>query len=213
MEPREALRRYLFGYHSSKTDKVTSCFKAALRDARKATGRRINGNTKPRTNHGNWLGAIGYMTLLDQIGSCLKPKDKIQSNYETGIKRALDYFSDLPETEINALYALRCSFAHDYSLINIDKHNPEKDKHKDKLTHRFHVGVNRSAKVLDLPPKKWDRDFKNKHNITYVNLEAFGDLVEQICRSIITKYQESKLELSLPVEEFVEKYFFHTRKP
>jgi hypothetical protein len=148
------------------------------------------------------------MTLLDQIGNCLKPADKPQSKYKTGLKRALDYFSDLPETEINALYALRCSFAHDYSLINIDNHYDEKNKHKDKLSHRFHVGI--SGKIVSLPHQKWDRDFKNRSNVTYVNLAAFGDLVEQICHKIKKKYQEGKLELSLPIQEFMEKYFFHT---
>jgi hypothetical protein len=209
MEPREALRRYLFGHHSLKTGKVTSCFKAALCDARKTTRRQSNGTTKKSgTNHGNWLGAIGYMTLLDQIGNCLKPKDKAQSKYKTGLKRALDYFSDLPETEINALYALRCSFAHDYSLINIDSHYDQQNKQKDKLSHRFHVNI--SGKIVDLPSKKWDRNFKNRSNVTSVNLVAFGDLVEQICQEIKKKYQEGELELSLPVEEFMEKYFFHT---
>lgn len=211
MKPREALKRYLFGHRPAGPVKVTSCFKAALCDSRKTTGRQINGSKISRRNHGNWLGAIGYMALLDQIGNCLKPKDKIQSNYEAGMKRALDYFSDLSKNEINALYALRCSFAHDYSLINVDKHNQEKDKHKDKLTHRFHVGI--SGKVVDLPAKKWDREFKNRENITYINLEGFGDLVERTCQSVIRKYQENMLELSLPVEEFVEKYFFYTAKP
>jgi hypothetical protein len=37
-------------------------------------------------------------------------------------------------------------------------------------------------------------------------------LVEQICQKVIEKYRENKLELTLPVEEFMEKYFLHTKK-
>ncbi len=208
MDACKALKMYLFSDAKLAVIRRKSSFKAALCDARKTTRRQSNGNTKSGINHGNWLGAIGYMTLLDQIGNCLKPAGKPQSKYKTGLKRALDYFSDLPETEINALYALRCSFAHDYSLINIDNHYDEKNKHKDKLSHRFHVGI--SGKIVSLPHQKWDRNFKNISNVTYVNLAAFGDLVEQICHKIKKKYQEGKLELSLPIEEFMEKYFFHT---
>ena len=83
MDPQEVLRLYLFD--------PTSCFNAALRDARKATGRQLNDNSRSDINHGSWLGAIGYIVLLDQIGGCLKPKNR-GSRYENGFKKALDYF-------------------------------------------------------------------------------------------------------------------------
>jgi hypothetical protein len=214
MVPREALKMYLFGHPSSKAIKVTSCFKAAARDARKATRRQKNGNKKSGVNHGRWLGAIGYMSLLDQIGGCIKPTGK-KTKYTNEIKKALDYFdSGLNDDEINALYALRCSFTHNYSLINIDSNFKGINKSKDKLTHCFHVGVGNTGKVVELPLEKWDRDFSNisSNNITYIDLEAFGDLVEEICQKVIEKYRENKLELSLPVEEFMGKYFLHTKK-
>lgn len=203
-EVSEVLRMYLFDR--------TSCFNAALRDARKATGRRQNNGTKkPAKGYGNWLGAIGYMSLLDQIGGCLKPTGK-KTNYINEIKKALDYFdSGLSDEEINALYALRCSFAHNYSLINFDPKFKGKNKSKDKLAHRFHVETGKN-KVVELPSVKWDGDFTNissNNNITYINLEAFGDLVEKIRSKLIEKYKRNELELSVPPQEFKEKYFFH----
>jgi hypothetical protein len=213
MDPREAIKMYLFGDSLSEVVKETSCFIAALRDARKATCRQINGDTLPDINHGSWLGAIGYMVLLDQIGGCLKPKNR-QSKYKNGFKKALDYFeSGLNDDDINALYALRCSFAHDYSLINIDKNFKGIDKSKDKLTHCFHVGGGKASKVVELPKERWERDFKNisDDEITYINLEALGDIVEKICSKIIDKFHRDELELSVPVEQFLKRYFFHTQ--
>jgi hypothetical protein len=215
MDPREAMEIYLFPNNSSsQAVKITSCFIAALRDARKTTCRQINnGGNLPDVNHGSWLGAIGYMVLLDQIGGCLKPKNR-QSKYTNEFKKALDYFeSGLNDDEINALYALRCSFAHNYSLINVDEHFKEADKSKDKLTHCFHVGVGKPCKIVELPQKRWERDFKkiSDDEITYINLEALGDLVENICSKIIDKFQRDELELTLPVEEFLKRYFFHTQ--
>ena len=213
MDPREAMRMYLFGNSPSGAVKVTSCFKVALDDARKATCRQSNGDTQPGINHGSWLGAIGYIVLLDQIGECLKPKSK-ESKYKNKVKKALDYFeSGLNDDEINALYALRCSFAHNYSLINVDKYFKKADKSKDKLTHCFHVEVGKACKIVELPQKRWERDFENisDDEITYINLEALGDLVENICSKIIDKFQRDELELTVPVEEFLKRYFLHTQ--
>ena len=211
MDERKALQSYLFERPPSKSQR--SCFMAALRDARKATGRyKSNGTKRPRINHGNWLGAIGYMTLLDQIGECLKPKGK-HTEYTYNIKRALDYFdSGLNDNEINALYALRCSFAHNFSLININRSS--KNKSIDKLTHCFSVYVDDSKSIIDLPNEKWDGDLSETvDNITGVNLEALGDLVETICSKIIEKYDRDQLEITLPIEEFLVRFFFHTGTP
>jgi hypothetical protein len=53
---------------------VFSGFTAALRDARGATGRHPSSGAvvKPEDNC-SWLGAVGYLILLDQIGTCFKP--------------------------------------------------------------------------------------------------------------------------------------------
>ena len=72
-----------------------SCFMGALRDARKFTKRDKDTGQKliedDCGDHGSWLGAIGYLALLDQIGGCFKPKDTatIPGNC---IVKALGYF-------------------------------------------------------------------------------------------------------------------------
>ena len=87
----------------------------------------------------------------------------------------MQHFTELTALEIKALYALRCAFAHDYSLQNISRQDPT-------LTHRFAVGVGATAKLISLPSKPWSGDPKTigTETQTTVNLEALGDLVEEI---------------------------------
>jgi hypothetical protein len=70
---------------------------------------------------GCWLGALGYMVMLDQIGECFRPTDADSPGAGTpDFIKALTYFADeVRDPERQALYALRCCFAHDYSLVNI----------------------------------------------------------------------------------------------
>lgn len=75
MTDNETIYKHL---HYIANEMPVSAFCAALRDARKFTGRNLDTGGKLSEpscgDHGSWLGAIGYMTLIDQIGSCFKPK-------------------------------------------------------------------------------------------------------------------------------------------
>jgi hypothetical protein len=187
-----AIKFHLSNHPPSKGIHVFSGFAAALSDARRVTGRNELGRKVDHTKHGCWLGAIGYMALLDQIGTCFKPK---QISHENGnpIRKALKYFSKLSDYEIEALYALRCCFTHDFSLHNINKK-------KQSLTHRFRVGVGTSTHIVTLPSVCWDGNYESKNldDFTEINLEAFGDLVESICQQLITLANSDKLEIVLP---------------
>ncbi len=84
----QAIRSHLSLFKFDTTNTPTlyfSGFTSALRDARKFTGRNQDNGEKLKDqnfgNLGSWLGAIDYMALLDQIGSCFKPKS---SSIETG---------------------------------------------------------------------------------------------------------------------------------
>ena len=66
-----------------------SSFVAALTDARTPTGRDKSGAKVDAGKHGSWLGAIGCMALLDQIGTCFKPKP-VNVIAENSIHRALN---------------------------------------------------------------------------------------------------------------------------
>src|SRR4051794_7281050 len=75
----------------------TSGFVAIHRDARQATqrdpdtGRKVSGG-----HYGSWLGALGYMVLLDQIGSCFKPANPSRSvSSGNSFDKALMHFTDL----------------------------------------------------------------------------------------------------------------------
>jgi hypothetical protein len=183
-----------------------SGFVAALSDARAATGRDEFGKNVDNTKLGCWLGAIGYMALLDQIGTCFKPKQK---SYESGtsIHRALKYFSNLSDDEIEAVYALRCSFAHDFSLHNIKKDKPSR-------THRFRVGIGSSKRAVALPSVLWDGNYESKNlkDFTTINLEAFGDLVENICQQLSILANSDELDVVLPggTDELLHRYSIHT---
>lgn len=170
----------------------------ALKDARKMTGRNINTGEKDSSNTfghlGSWLGTMGYIIILDQIGKCYKPKDKDKIESQPAIIKALRYFSSLDDPEIDALYALRNAFFHDYSLWNKD--NP-------KNIHRFLVDNHPFNKIIILPKDKWDGklETRNECNSTYINLQAVGDLVEKIYKILLALNNEDKLEVELEGKE------------
>lgn len=192
-----------------------SAYIAAIRDARVATGRDAdNGKKINPACHGNWLGAMGYLALLDQIGKCLKPKFKDGLTSETyAIIKALSNFSDLNEYEKYAIYALRCSFAHDFSLFNIPKNN---NKNKDKLLLHFVVVDGDTAPLVTFPDpgNEWNGELKDKSakNRTLVNLEKLGDLIEEICRKIREYADLDELEITLDggANELAYRYFIST---
>jgi hypothetical protein len=189
---------------------VFSGFAAGLRDARKATGRDQGTGAKiDKGLVGSWIGAIGYMALLDQIGSCFKPKTATAVS-ENSITRVLTYFSALPRPEIDALYALRCAFAHDYSLYNINSKNPS-------LQHQFAVGIGGGMNVVGLPKSPWDGNYNHKapDNRTIVNLEAFGDLVEDVVSKLTALAKSQGLEVVLQggSDELLDRYSFFTQGP
>ncbi len=206
MPSKQAIELHLTNHPPTEGVHVFSGFAAALRDARKVTGRDELGNKVDHTKHGCWLGTIGYMALLDQIGTCFKPKQK---PYENGnsIRKALKYFSNLSDDEIEALYALRCCFAHDFSLHNINKE-------KQCRTHRFRVGVGASTHIIILPIVRWDGNYESKSpdDFTAINLEAFGDLVESVCHQLLSLASSDELEIVLPggSDELLHRYSMFT---
>jgi len=70
---------------------------AVLRDARAATGRYLaTGEVSPKQRgSGSWLGALGYMVMLDQIGECFRPANASSLPHGTpDFIKALTYFAD-----------------------------------------------------------------------------------------------------------------------
>lgn len=202
MPEREALRRHFHRWDPGENVSLFSGFVAGLGDARGATNRDSNGQKIPNRSHISWLGAIGYFALLDQIGTCFKPKNRSPVAGHSIIK-TLTYFSNLNENERNAMYALRCALAHDFGLININPKNRG-------LTHRFTVTEGASASLVSLPMRQWDGDYNNlsPDNKTIVNLEALGDLAESICRQVVelSDYDQIEIILSGGSDELLDRY-------
>jgi hypothetical protein len=190
-QEQQAIERHLnedFDIHGRR---VFHAFAAALKDARRVTGRDVVTGQLLSTRHaGSWIGAIGYLALLDQIGACFKPKgrDPIDRN---DIYKALAYFSDLKEAEIWAIYGLRCAFAHDYSLYNPNERYPERQ-------HWFAVSQGRTT-LVELPTTQWNGDYHNQDAqcLTKIDLQQLGDLVENVVRTVRMLAEQHKLEIAL----------------
>jgi hypothetical protein len=182
---------------------LLSSFAAALRDARMVTGRDVStGEVGDPNRCGSWLGALGYMVLLDQIGKSFKPVGVPVSKERQAFIRALHYFSRIEDAlEVDALYALRCAFAHDFSLSNAAK---------PRFTHHFLVGANHYDPLVVLPKQRWDgnRTTKRADTRTYVNLWALGNEVEASCKRLFDLANTDQLEIMLPggATELVERY-------
>ena len=184
-----------------------SGFSGALIEARHAANRREDGSKIPNIKHGGWLAAIGYFALLEQIGNCFKPKKtkvRVHGN-ENGIKKALKYFSKLNIPEINALYALRCAFAHDFSLSNIKTLTS-------KTTHHFRITEGSGTPLVMFPKEPWDGSYQNinSETTTTVNLELFGDLVEELIADLKQMAEKDQLDIALKggAEELEKRYSF-----
>jgi hypothetical protein len=181
---------------------------AGLRTSRLITGRNIDIGAVDGTNTcgylGSWNGAMGYITILDQIGKCYRPDSKPQNTTNaSSIKKALEYFTTLSMAEINAIYALRNAFFHDFSLLNKDTRN----------YHRFKVDNHPTNSVVVLPTQSWDGNINNftATNETYINLKTLGDLVESIYQQLLTLETTGHLILDLPGgdQELLARYIFY----
>ena len=181
-----------------------SSFNMALYEIRRVTKRdKLPGRRNLSYENSSWLGAIGYMSLLDMLGACFKPKSAVKIEESRDFVRALKYFSkDLTEDEMLALYALRCALTHDFSLCNYSS-NP-------KLRHHFLIRVGKDDNIVTLPNIPWDENFENRteNNQTIIDIEKFGDLVELVCKKIhlLAKNKELEIILSGGANELINRY-------
>ncbi len=150
---------------------------------------RQRGST-PAGSCGSWLGALGYIVLLDQIGHSLGAAPS--ASPQGDLRDALQDFTQLPTREIHALWALRCAFAHDYSLFNINVKYPE-------LTHHFLLGATLTEPAITLSAIPWDGklDHRTSDNQTMIDLWSVGNLVESVVQMIIAMAGRGALVVKL----------------
>jgi hypothetical protein len=187
-DPAIAIEWYLHGYVKQDGWVHASSFRALLRDARGATGRdRDDGRVVEGEHSPSWLGALGYLVLLDQLGGALRTRDAEESPSENAFFTGLRVFApEVTEEDRWALYALRCSLAHHYTL-----HNPHGDP---RLRHYFTLDPERGAPLVSIPPpdQRWNGrvDEGRQGEATVVGLRTLGDLLE----SIVARLENTPLE-------------------
>ncbi|MBL7888652.1 MAG: hypothetical protein JNL24_03810 [Bacteroidia bacterium] len=217
---------YIFQYLTCETfdyqgSQRYSTINAGLRESRLFTKRdKLTGKYNPDAEcgfAGHWLGAIGYFTVLDQIGSCFKnPGQEISPKYNK-IKFAIETFGfDFIENDIrklNALIALRNAFTHDFNLLNIPDNERLNDLQRCKFT--VYPDPDNENEVVKLPTTLWNgdilgKDFHRTDDTTFVNIFGFGTFVEKIHARIIEKVKTNEIETIIAVPELINKYTFIT---
>jgi hypothetical protein len=192
-----------------------SAFSGGIRDARRMSGRdQATGQplAPPDYHPESWLGTLGYMAVLDHIGDTIKPRREKTLDMK-GIRRALHYFApELSKDDVWALYALRCSFAHDYGLVNrpTKQEAPNKNR-RARLTHWFVVTDSHTRPLVAIPDPKWDGRFhkdqaRNDSMRTWVNLRKFGERTEQMVKDLQARAAKGDLTISIRFENYQRRY-------
>jgi len=150
------------------------------------------------------------MVLVDQMGTAFE-LDGASAGTQS-FRSALNLFArpvlPLSADEINAIYALRCSFAHDYSLVNSTT--------KPGLAHLFIVTWSLDRPLVDIPIPAWDGDTGAPlpPRRTIVNLKVLEELVEGMVVVVQDAARDGSLRLAhgMLVKEFTERYSFGLTK-
>ena len=158
------------------------------------------------------------MQILEQIGSSFKTTSVSPpaGNYNT-IQFAITTFGyDLIDSDAKKLYALialRNAFTHDFNLVN----KPQNPQHVALQQHKFTVDSDpfKENEIVKLPSVQWDGDiigkkFNNTSDATFINLFAFGTLVEKMVNRIIEMVKKNQIDTIIPVYELINKYTFVT---
>jgi hypothetical protein len=202
-DERAAIDRHLYECKPADGMRYQSSLIAILGDARGAADRDGKGRVKPNSRSQSWLGATAYLILLDQVGKTFKVNGK-PDTFDYPIGLAIGHFTPIQDkATIEALYALRCALAHDYSLFNRDRsgNQPMRD-------HAFNFKADPISPLVEFPSNKWNRIYKEPplEQTTVVNLRKVGDLGETVARSLRKHHQEETLALRLPLDEFKWRY-------
>ncbi len=179
-----------------------SCLNAALHDARRVTGRNTVTGV-PESHHddlaGCWLGATGYLILLDMVGTVFRPVGaEALSGHSIG--RALRrFYPTLKEEEREAIYALRCSLVHDFSLVN-DAHYVKDERLKRLRRHHFYLEDLAVPEFLvEFPENAWNGEMTkmSRRNATRINIRSLGDVVESVVDHLHRLHSEQRLAITL----------------
>ena len=197
MTEQQAIHRYVFEF-GELTAGVTSisCLRAAVRDARQLTGRKLDtGAPRTRLKRGKavWPGTPTYLVLLDQVGQVLAPKRR-KPTTEPFMDALADFAPALTNRDRHMLYALRCAFAHEIALANEGRGRHALDRR-----HLFELHEARDRRLALYPACRWNGLYGNRANrktgTTKVNLTEVGTVVEDVVAKIEAAASAGQLRL------------------
>lgn len=183
---------------------------ALLTDARGATGRDLDTGLVVSPDHTrSWLGATGYLILLDQVGTCFR-QIGVSVAADNPIAHALKQFSHMTDdAHVDVIYALRHALAHDYALFNANS------KHLSRQ-HAFNFTADDHTPLVVLPQRAWNGSYDVNTLIapeqtTVVNLRALGDLCEEVVANLRRLHERERLDITMDLAEFMVRYGLYYR--
>lgn len=204
-----ALNAYLSARTTDPSGQVyESSFAALLRDARGATARDAStGSLAPAEAYRgrSWLGALGYLCLLDQIGSAVRPKRgptlPIKQSRPPAFLRCLERFAPdlvVSPSDRSALYGLRCALAQDYSLMNIGGDGRVRGKAAADKTHAFNFTCDDTSPLVLHARTPWRRStwLPRERHTTVVNLYKVGNLAEEVVARVRRMHRAGRLRIN-----------------
>jgi hypothetical protein len=206
---RDALRFYLTAKPIGGPVEFVSSYHAALRDARATTGRNLDTGAVEHPQHvATWLGAIGYLAFLDQVGTALMRKRPGREAKGNSFERCLRDFAppSLSARDRQALYALRCSLAHDYSLFNLGR-----GRSASNLRFRFALHADTGGPLVTHARRRWTGDFvgpQRQSTETRVNLLHLGKLAEACHHNIQHGWSTGRVVARVKPSELLVRYAF-----
>jgi hypothetical protein len=132
------------------------------------------------------------MMMFDQVGSACQLAGGPPEQGPSFVKALKSFAAGVGELEREALYALRCSLVHDFSLVNIGS---------SRRTHHFMLDDGEQlGPVVRLPPEPWDGQLGHcrMSNATWVNLRSLGDSAEEVFTRLVDLHEQNELAIALP---------------
>jgi hypothetical protein len=104
--------------------------------------------------------------------------------------------------DATTIYELRCSFAHDFGLVNIATSG--------NATRKFTVSSSPTDEMIKQPATPWDGDYGTltAETTTYINLRKVADEVERIVGKLKARANEGLLRTHLDDDQFRKRFFF-----
>jgi hypothetical protein len=185
-----------------------SSLKASLDDCRAATHRDAHGDVRPGAHAGSWLGAMGYLALLDQIGGSvesLAPRQAVAPS-TSHVEHALAQFSSLPADDGVCLFALRNSLTHHFSLVNLPRgwkgQSLRRLSGRQRQLTRLFTLSRGEPRLIQPPISSWDPTRPNTPGTaTTVDVQLMGDLAEEVVRALYRHFETGALRIrvDLPI--------------